>query len=481
MIPRGCECPGRVGNGNAGRSPAGAGMSLWKLALCCPPVQSCGTSRGEYGGLLGSCLSRLVTKTPVRVASMNDPARPPSKRDDLPRGRVVFLTSCPLLWGGSEELWSDAALALERRGFHVRAARSRPWPWGPLHPRWEALRRAGVSLVGFRVGGLEEAVPDAVYRFLPRFAGPAFHARNLWLSLKLRLCRADLAVVSQGGSYDGICPVNLPDICRAARVPYVIICQKSSETDWPHDSLRRVYANAYRSARRVYFVSEHNRRITEQQLAMALDRAEVVRNPTLLTTDGPLPWPDPVDGRLRLACVGRMWPREKGQDVLLNVLARDRWRGRPLDVDFYGEGPMEQGLRDMARFLGLANVRFHGQVPDITAVWRDHHALLLPSRSEGLSLAQVEAMRCGRPPIVAAAGGARELVDDGVEGFVAGAATEDDFDAAFERAWLRRHEWEAIGRRAAKRVARDVPVDASASFADRLERILADVAGGAAP
>ena len=140
----------------------------------------------------------------------------------------MFLTSCPLLWGGSEELWSGAALALRSRGFHVRAARSRPWPWGPLHPRWEALRQAGISLGGFRVGGLEEAAPDAVLRFLPRFAGPSFHARNLWLSLKLRRCRADFAVVSQGGSYDGICPVNLPDICRAARVPYVIICQKSS-------------------------------------------------------------------------------------------------------------------------------------------------------------------------------------------------------------------------------------------------------------
>lgn len=266
----------------------------------------------------------------------------------------MFFTSCPLLWGGSEELWSGAALALERRGFQVRAARSRPWPWGPLHPRWEALRRAGISLGGFRVGGLEEAAPDAVYRFLPRFAGPAFHARNLWLSLKLRCCRADFAVVSQGGSYDGICPVNLPDICRAARVPYVIICQKSSETEWPFDTLRGVYRRAYEGARRVYFVSEHNRRITEQQLGQTIDRAEVVRNPTLVNASEPLPWPASGDGRLRLACVGRMWPMEKGQDVLLNVLAHDRWRSRALDVDFYGEGPMERGLRDLARYLRLS-------------------------------------------------------------------------------------------------------------------------------
>lgn len=408
----------------------------------------------------------------------------PSTKGNLPsgvgateRGRIVFLTSCPLLWGGSEELWSGAALALCRRGFRVHAGRSRPWPWGRLHPRWEALQRSGVSLRGFRVRGLEEAGPDAVYRFIPRLAGPAFHARNLWLSLKLRSVRADLVVISQGGSYDGICPVNLPDICRAAGLPYVVVCQKSAETEWPVDALRGIYRKAFNSAEQVFFVSEHNRRITSEQLGTRIDRAEVIRNPTLVTTRGPLPWPEPGDGRLRLACVGRMWPKEKGQDLLLNVLARDRWRGRPLDVDFYGEGLMEQGLRDMAAYLKLRNVRFHGQVPDITAVWRDHHALVLPSRAEGLALAQVEAMQCGRPPIVAAAGGAREILDDSVEGFVAPAATEDDLDATMERAWQRRDDWEAIGKLAAQRVAREVPVDPCATFADRIERLHAAVTG----
>lgn len=354
----------------------------------------------------------------------------------------------------------------------MHAARSRPWPWASRHPRWESLRREGVRLGGFRVRGLEEAVPDAVNRFLPPLAGAVFRARNLWLSLKLRRCRADLAVISQGGSYDGIWPVNLPEICRAAGMAYVIVCQKSSETEWPFDTRRRVIHEAYAGADRLFFVSDHNRRVTAQQLGTPLDHSEVVRNPTLLTTSGPLPWPEPGDGQIRLACVGRMWPVEKGQDVLLNVLARDRWRGRAVEVDFYGEGPMEQGLREMARYLNLTNVRFRGQVPDITAVWRDHHALVLPSRAEGLALAQVEAMQCGRPPIVAAAGGAGELVDDGVEGFIAPAATEDEFDAAMERAWRRRDEWQAIGRRAAERMTRDVPSDPCAAFADRLETLI---------
>jgi hypothetical protein len=58
---------------------------------------------------------------------------------------------------------------------------------------------------------------------------------------------------------------------------------------------------------------------------------------------------------------------------------------------------------------------------------------------------------------------------------VAGAATADEVDAALERAWVRRHEWEAIGRRAAERVARDVPADPCVAFADRLEQLHASV------
>lgn len=75
------------------------------------------------------------------------------------------------------------------------------------------------------------------------------------------------------------------------------------ETKWPFDTLRGVYRRAYEGARRVYFVSEHNRRITEQQLGQRIDRAEVVRNAMLVNASGPLPRRASGDGRLRLAWV----------------------------------------------------------------------------------------------------------------------------------------------------------------------------------
>ena len=385
-------------------------------------------------------------------------------------GTFLFLTSCPLVWGGSEELWAGAAMRLRDRGFRVRTGRSESWSGGRRHPRWEALRAAGVGVNNFGVSSLERAIPDAFRRFLPLFERPVWRARNLGLAAKIRLLAPDLAIISQGQAYDGCFPVSLPEICRSAGVPYVLICQKSAEIHWPDDGLRQQIQRSYRDAAGVFFVSEHNRRTTQRQIGIDLSDAEVVRNPFMVKVDGPLPWPATDPGPLRLACVARMWPLEKAQDVLLAVLAREKWRSRPLEVNFYGEGPMAQGLEQMAASMGLTSVRFPG-FTDPTEIWRTHHALVLPSRAEGLPLAQVEAMMCGRPVIVADAGGTSEILRDGEHGFLATAAAEDAMDDALERAWQRRNDWPAIGKAAAAHVRTLYPADPCAAFADRLAEI----------
>lgn len=139
-----------------------------------------------------------------------------------------------------------------------------------------------------------------------------------------------------------------------------------------------------------------------------------------------------------------------------------------MQVNFFGSGANEQGLIGMAEMLGLSNVRFCGFSKDVTRVWADHHALVLPSRAEGLPLAQVEAMICGRVAIMTPAGGAGEIVEDGATGFVASSVSEEAFEAALERAWERRHEWREIGLRASESIWRYFPKDPCAEFANKL-------------
>jgi glycosyltransferase involved in cell wall biosynthesis len=384
----------------------------------------------------------------------------------------LFITSCPEIWGGSEELWSGAAVALKQRGHRVLCGRTEPARHWKSHPKWKALREAGVEVGAFSVPVLLRAIPDAFLRYAYRFSPLAYGLRNRLLSFWIRRLNPDLVIVAQGNTFDGMCYVEIPLLAHAAEKPFVLVCQKNSETEWPDDGTRERSMVHFRRARRIYFVSEHNRSMAEHQLGMALENSEIARNPFLINTRKPLPWPESPEGTFQLACVGRLFIREKGQDVLLQVLSRPKWKARPVSLDFYGTGSNAKGLMGMAEMLGLTNVRFLGFTDDVAGIWKTHHALVLPSRAEGLPLAQVEAMICGRVTVMGCAGGASEIIEDGVTGFVTSSPDEDSLDEALERAWERRQEWRDIGLRASESIWRHFPENPCADFADKLEEIL---------
>ena len=77
-------------------------------------------------------------------------------------------------------------------------------------------------------------------------------------------------------------------------------------------------------------------------------------------------------------------------------------------------------------------------------------------------------MLCGRMAVVTNVGRAAELVDDNASGFIAPAATAELVDEALERAWQRRHEWQAMGQRAAIAIRQRHSLRPAEDFADRI-------------
>jgi len=111
-------------------------------------------------------------------------------------------------------------------------------------------------------------------------------------------------------------------------------------------------------------------------------------------------------------------------------------------------------------------------VDNIEAIWASHHALVLPSRYEGLPLAVVEAMLCGRFCIVTDVGGNTELVKDNVNGFVAMAPKAECLDEAMERAWQRRESWCEIGQAASVSVRKVIHRDPIDKFVSEVKLLL---------
>ena len=370
-------------------------------------------------------------------------------------------------WGGSEELWSATAAVLASDGHRVTVFKSGVDDSEPRIRRLRELSTRVRDLARFPL------MPRRLFTLVRSLSsGAAYGHEVVRLLIGLALSRRpDLVVVSQGGNHDGY---PLAEVCRRLNLPYAIVSHKASELYWPADWQQKTIAAVYRSARACFFVSEHNRRLTEEQLGFPLPRAAVVRNPFLVPWEPRTDWPDDRH-EWRLACVGRLHPKEKGQDLLLRVLGRPRWRDRPLSVTFYGDGLQRASLERMAHNLGLTSVTFAGFVSDVSAIWSAHHGLILPSRCEGLPIVLVEAMLSGRVPIVTDVGGNAEVVDDGATGYVAAAPTEDALDGAMERAWNERHRWREIGATAAARIRTRIPREPERCFAKRLVELASSV------
>jgi glycosyltransferase involved in cell wall biosynthesis len=170
--------------------------------------------------------------------------------------------------------------------------------------------------------------------------------------------------------------------------------------------------------------------------------------------------------------VARLDARQKAQDLIIDVLGLPHWRNRNVHVVLAGSGPYEQSLRNMVATSKLSNVHFAGMVADIEGLWAQHHALLLSSRFEGLPLALVEAMLCGRPCIATDVGGNAELIRDGLNGFLAKAPTVELLDEAMNRAWENRGRLREMGERAASDVRQWVSPDPAGDFARELASLM---------
>lgn len=355
-------------------------------------------------------------------------------------------------WAGSEELWAEMAAEALAVGHEVGVT---TFHWPEVHPKLRVLAQRGARLSGRRHDALP--TPD---EFVSRFTNYMLK-RIIPNPPKLPRLRSlftqsvadifgfdpDVVCVSQGWPYDvfetGFAR-ELAHRLSTADTPYVIVCQSNNDSWVPDARMRTEVGAFYRHAARALFVSEHNRRLTERQLALALEQSAVVQNPVNLPDTSIVPWP--TGDTVRFACVGRLHAATKGQDILLAALSSATWQAREWKLDLFGTGPDQEYFAELVMHYQLgARVVFRGHVASVRDVWADHHLLVLPSRAEGTPLALVEAMLCGRPAVVTDVGGNAEWLLDGQTGYLAAATQAVSVAAALERAWLEQPRWRAMG------------------------------------
>lgn len=375
----------------------------------------------------------------------------------------VFVSTLPEGWGGSEYLWSRTALRLAEKGEAVAASvafrSNEPAILGEMS-------KAGIQIIR-RHAPPPVPPPAATAERVRRWVARRLVSTNQTEPSELetlQLLRPTLVIISQPTCVEGI---EWMDACLQLSIPYVTIAQSCHEMLFHSDEYADSIEAALCGARCSYFVADDTRVRMENFLARSFPCAEVVRNPFNVAYDTNLSWPQ-NDSSLKLANVARLHIPSKGQEILLQILSQNKWRQRDVTLDFFGKGPNEGRLQQLANKFDLNNVRFCGHVDGIENIWADHHALVLPSKYEGLPIALVEAMLCGRPAVVTNVSGNSEVMQDGLTGFIAEAPTVAAFDSAMEQLWESRTQLKEMGQAAGRYIRTLVPSDPAGEFADRL-------------
>lgn len=103
--------------------------------------------------------------------------------------------------------------------------------------------------------------------------------------------------------------------------------------------------------------------------------------------------------------------------LLIRAMHELRKRGLNIILDLIGDGPLMGKVKETVKELQLEEiVTIHGQLKDPFPILSKADAFILPSLSEGVSRAAMEALYLGVPVILRNVGGNSELVESGANG-----------------------------------------------------------------
>ena len=195
------------------------------------------------------------------------------------------------------------------------------------------------------------------------------------------------------------------------KTPQLITCHGSDIT-YPIEKpyYRGFTRKTLRKADRIATVSEYIRRLAIKQgakpqktktiyLGIDVDRFKPSKKTTFIT----------------IGTLGRLVP-EKRIDTILYAA-----KGLQEKMDFTlrigGDGPDQPRLMRLSNKLQL-NAEFTGRVIDSVAFHQSLDVFVHASSREGLSISLQEAMACGVKPVAVKAHSTREIIEDGVNGYL---------------------------------------------------------------
>jgi glycosyltransferase involved in cell wall biosynthesis len=376
--------------------------------------------------------------------------------------KSILYLSTNIIWGGSEILWTQSARALNKKGYTVNAG---------VKYNYELIKEFIPNKEQYINLQNQFRHPSIILRILQKLRIGKFPPKNL-LHKYLTQKKPDLVIISQGNNIEGR---QFMIDCVNSNIPFVTLTHLVTVDFWPslNDDIINELIQLYNSAKCNYFVSKNTLLLHEKLLGEKLQNSAIVYNPFIKNISTEILFPQVENNIYKVALIGRIENFHKGYDLLVDIIQNNKWQNRPIHFSLFGKGPHVQLLKRMINQSSITNFSIHDHVENISSIWESHHILLMPSRMEGQSLTLIEAMHFKRAAIVTNVGGTNELIEEGVNGFIAPYPSIQNIDEALERAWENRAHWEQLGINAYASILQKHPSDAINFFNKKIETLIA--------
>ena len=137
----------------------------------------------------------------------------------------------------------------------------------------------------------------------------------------------------------------------------------------------------------------------------------------------------------KIVCVGTVNER-KGQHYIIDL--------SKIHFTIVGGGELLEGLRlKVVEFQLNDYITFVGPSNEVESILRKNNIFLLPSQSEGLPIAILEAMRNSLPIVSTPVGGIPEMIDNGKSGLLIEPSADGVFDLINN---IEKHNWSEMGK-----------------------------------
>ena len=229
--------------------------------------------------------------------------------------------------------------------------------------------------------------------------------------------------------------------CQACKIPYLANVTGLGTSIQNGGILSKISLKMYKmglkGAKRVFFQNSENHRFMTEN--------GIVKCPTTILPGSGVnikqyayaDYPSEDNG-IHFLFVGRIM-KDKGIDELLEVAREIKSVYINIIFDIVGgyDGPYESNIKK-AHEEGI--IVYHGVQEDVRPFYRTCHCVVMPTYHEGMSNVLQEGAATGRPLIATDIPGCREIIDNGVSGFLCEAKNAQSLYSALKKMIQSSHE-----------------------------------------